>query len=185
MPDLAVTILFVLDSDTAKANSGGDVWAKDYLKNSVARSGAFKVESWKPGVVTIYTRSDRWKSGYWPGSHIRPDEVGRAYCGLPLTTRRDFGLQSFELGVQRVQVLDAFGLQGAAENSAAAVELGAEHVGGGGGGFSGGEAGHVGVDGGLDGGGLGEDCESLVGALVGPAGGGGDFFRHGGGSWEA
>ena len=25
MPDLAVTILFVLDSDTAKANSGGDV----------------------------------------------------------------------------------------------------------------------------------------------------------------
>ena len=66
MPDLAVTIPFVIDSETAKANSGGDVWAKDYLKNNVAGSGAFKVESWKPGVETIYTRFDGWKSGAMP-----------------------------------------------------------------------------------------------------------------------
>ncbi len=66
MPDMGVTIPFVFDSETAIANSGGDPWAKDYLKNNVAGSGAFKVESWKPGTETIYTRNDDWKCGPLP-----------------------------------------------------------------------------------------------------------------------
>ena len=66
MPDLAVTIPFVFDSETAKANSGGDPLAKEYLKNNIAGGGAFKVESWKPGTETIYTRFDGWKSGPLP-----------------------------------------------------------------------------------------------------------------------
>lgn len=60
MPNLGVTIPYVIDSETAKANSGGDPWAKEWLKNNVAGSGAFKVESWKPGVETIYVRNDDW-----------------------------------------------------------------------------------------------------------------------------
>src|SRR3954447_1907849 len=48
MPDLAVAIPMVYDSETAIANSGGDPLAKEYLKNNVAGSGAYKVESWKP-----------------------------------------------------------------------------------------------------------------------------------------
>jgi peptide/nickel transport system substrate-binding protein len=66
MPDLAVTIPFVFDSELAKANAGGDPWAKDYLKNNVAGGGAFRIESWKPGVETIYARYDDWKSGPMP-----------------------------------------------------------------------------------------------------------------------
>jgi len=66
MPNLAVTIPFVFDSEKAIANSGGDVWAKDYLKNNICGGGAYKVEAWRPGTETIYTRFDEWKSGPLP-----------------------------------------------------------------------------------------------------------------------
>ena len=66
MPDLGVTIPFVFDSELAQKNGGDDPWAKDYLKNNVAGGGAYKVESWKPGNETIYTRFDDWKSGPMP-----------------------------------------------------------------------------------------------------------------------
>ena len=66
MPDLAVTIPFVFDSELAQKNAGGDPWAKEYLKNTIAGGGAFKVESWKPGVETIYVRNDDWKNGALP-----------------------------------------------------------------------------------------------------------------------
>ncbi|MGA0595260.1 ABC transporter substrate-binding protein [Enterovirga sp. CN4-39] len=66
MPNLAVTIPFVFDSELAIKNSGGDPWAKDWLKNNVAGSGAFKVESWKAGVETIYVRNDAWAQGKLP-----------------------------------------------------------------------------------------------------------------------
>ncbi|MBV9076923.1 MAG: ABC transporter substrate-binding protein [Methylobacteriaceae bacterium] len=66
MPNLAVTIPFVFDSELAIKNGGGDPWAKEWLKNNVAGSGAFKVESWKPGVETIYVRNDGWASGPLP-----------------------------------------------------------------------------------------------------------------------
>ncbi len=66
MPDLGVTIPFIFDHETALANAAGDPWAKDYLKNNVAGSGAFKVESCKPGTETIYTRNDDWKCGPMP-----------------------------------------------------------------------------------------------------------------------
>ncbi len=66
MSNLAVTIPFVIDAELAKANGGGDPWAKDWLKNNVAGSGAYRVESWKPGVETIYARNDAWASGKLP-----------------------------------------------------------------------------------------------------------------------
>ena len=66
MPDLAVTIPFVIDSELAKANSGGDPWAKDYLKNNIAGGGGFKVEAWRPGTETVYVRNDDWKNGPLP-----------------------------------------------------------------------------------------------------------------------
>ena len=66
MPNLGVTIPFVFDSELAQRNAGGDPWAKDYLKNNVAGGGAFRVESWKPGVETIYIRFDDWKNGPLP-----------------------------------------------------------------------------------------------------------------------
>ena len=66
LPNLGVTIPFVFDSELAQKNGGGDPWAKDWLKNNVAGSGAFKVESWKPGAETIYVRNDDWTSGKLP-----------------------------------------------------------------------------------------------------------------------
>ena len=66
MPNLGVTIPFVFDSETAKANAGADPWAKEWLKNNVAGSGAFKVESWKPGTETIYVRNEAWTQGTKP-----------------------------------------------------------------------------------------------------------------------
>ena len=66
MPNLGVTIPFVFDAELAQKNAGGDQWAKEYLKNNIAGGGAYKVESWKPGVETIYTRFDEWKNGPLP-----------------------------------------------------------------------------------------------------------------------
>jgi peptide/nickel transport system substrate-binding protein len=66
LPNLAVTIPFVFDSELAIKNGGGDPHAKEWLKNNVAGSGAYKVESWKPGVETIYVRNDDWKCGKLP-----------------------------------------------------------------------------------------------------------------------
>ncbi len=66
MPNLGVTIPFVFDAELAQKNAGGDPWAKEYLKNNIAGGGAFRVESWKPGIETIYTRFDEWKNGPLP-----------------------------------------------------------------------------------------------------------------------
>ena len=69
MPNLGVTIPIVFDSELATRNGGGDPLAKEWLKNNVAGSGAFKVESWKPGTETIYVRNDDWACG--PGPAMR------------------------------------------------------------------------------------------------------------------
>ncbi|WP_426955241.1 ABC transporter substrate-binding protein [Muricoccus radiodurans] len=66
LPNLGVTIPFVFDSELAIRNSGGDPWAKEWLKNNVAGSGAFRVEAWRPGTETIYVRNDDWASGPRP-----------------------------------------------------------------------------------------------------------------------
>jgi len=66
MPNLGVTIPFVFDSELAIRNSGGDPLAKEWLKNNVAGSGAYKVESWKPGTETIYIRNEDWACGPKP-----------------------------------------------------------------------------------------------------------------------
>ena len=66
LPNLAVTIPFVIDSELAIKNGGDDPWAKDWLKNNVAGSGAFRIESWKPGNETVYVRNDAWTSGRLP-----------------------------------------------------------------------------------------------------------------------
>jgi peptide/nickel transport system substrate-binding protein len=67
LPNLAVTIPYVINAELAKRNATAtDPWAMDYLKNNVAGGGAYKVESWKPGVETIYVRNDDWTVGPKP-----------------------------------------------------------------------------------------------------------------------
>ena len=67
MPDLAVPVPVVINSELAKKHATPqDPWAMEWLKNNDAGSGAYKLESWKPGQETIYARFDDWKSGPLP-----------------------------------------------------------------------------------------------------------------------
>jgi peptide/nickel transport system substrate-binding protein len=67
MPDLAVPVPVVINSELAKKHTTPtDPWAMEWLKSNDAGSGAYKLESWKPGTETVYVRSDDWKSGPLP-----------------------------------------------------------------------------------------------------------------------
>src|SRR3989475_2143100 len=67
MPDLAVVVPAVFNSELARKHATAqDPWAMEWLKSNDAGSGAYKLESWKPGQETVYVRFDDWKSGPLP-----------------------------------------------------------------------------------------------------------------------
>ncbi len=67
LPDLAVPVAVVINSTLAKAHATpADPWAQEWLKSHDAGSGAYKLETWRPGEETIYVRHDEWKSGPLP-----------------------------------------------------------------------------------------------------------------------
>ena len=67
MPDLAVPVPVVINSELAKKHATpSDPWAMEWLKSNDAGSGAYKLESWKPGTETVYVRYDDWKLGPLP-----------------------------------------------------------------------------------------------------------------------
>jgi peptide/nickel transport system substrate-binding protein len=67
MPDLGVPVPVVINAELAKKHAtANDPWAMEWLKNNDAGSGAYRLESWKPGQETIYIRFDDWKSGPLP-----------------------------------------------------------------------------------------------------------------------
>ncbi|HWK45867.1 MAG TPA: ABC transporter substrate-binding protein [Stellaceae bacterium] len=66
-PDLTVPVAIIINSTLAKKNAtAADPWAQEYLKSATAGGGAYKVDSWKPGQETVYSRFDGWKSGPLP-----------------------------------------------------------------------------------------------------------------------
>lgn len=67
LPDLAVPVAIVINSELAKQHAtADDPWAMEFLKANAAGGGAFKVESWRPGTEIILSRFDDWKSGPLP-----------------------------------------------------------------------------------------------------------------------
>jgi peptide/nickel transport system substrate-binding protein len=67
LPDLAVPVAVIINSALARKHATDkDPWAMEWLKNTPAGGGAFRLESWKQGQETIYTRFDDWKSGPLP-----------------------------------------------------------------------------------------------------------------------
>ena len=59
MPDLAVPVPVIMNAELAKKHATpGDPWAMEWLKGNEAGSGAYKLESWKPGTETVYVRYD-------------------------------------------------------------------------------------------------------------------------------
>ncbi len=67
LPDLAVPVPFIINSEVAKAHAtADDPWAMEYLHMNPAGSGAFKVAKWTPGEQLIYERNDAWVGGPLP-----------------------------------------------------------------------------------------------------------------------
>ncbi|MGQ9370894.1 ABC transporter substrate-binding protein [Azospirillum sp. ST 5-10] len=67
LPDLAVPVPFIINSEVAKAKATkDDPWAMEYLHRNPAGSGAFKVERWDPGQQLVYSRNDSWTGGPVP-----------------------------------------------------------------------------------------------------------------------
>ena len=69
LPDLAVPVPMIINSKVAKANAtDDDPWATEYLHQTPAGSGAYKVARWDPGQQLVYERNDAWVGGPLPGA---------------------------------------------------------------------------------------------------------------------
>jgi peptide/nickel transport system substrate-binding protein len=67
LPNLAVPIAKIVNSELAKKHATeADPWAVEWVGKNDAGSGAYKVESWKPGSEIVFARFDDWKSGPLP-----------------------------------------------------------------------------------------------------------------------
>ena len=68
LPDLAVPIPFIINSEVAKQHATEkDPWATEYLHKTPLGSGAFKVARWDPGQQFVYERNEDWALGPKPG----------------------------------------------------------------------------------------------------------------------
>tara|TARA_R110001583_G_scaffold7720_3_gene37836 strand:- start:3515 stop:5149 length:1635 start_codon:yes stop_codon:yes gene_type:complete len=67
LPDLAVPIPIIINSDVALAHATKeDPWATEYLHKTPAGGGAYMLERWNPGQQLVYKRFDKWKNGDLP-----------------------------------------------------------------------------------------------------------------------
>ncbi|MEO1292911.1 MAG: ABC transporter substrate-binding protein, partial [Pseudomonadota bacterium] len=67
IPDLAVPVPYIMNSVEAKANATeDDPWALEYLHQTPAGSGAYKVARWQPGEQLVYERNEDWVGGPLP-----------------------------------------------------------------------------------------------------------------------
>src|SRR5260221_3475730 len=65
--NVAVVVPFVINSELAKKNATPeDPWAMVWLKSNEAGGGAYRIESWKPGIEPVLTGFDDWKCGPLP-----------------------------------------------------------------------------------------------------------------------
>lgn len=67
MPDLAVPVPIIINSEVARENAtDDDPWATEYLHRNPAGGGAFKLGRWDSGEQVVYERFDDWVSGPLP-----------------------------------------------------------------------------------------------------------------------
>ena len=67
LPNLATIYPVIFNSKLAKSKATAeDPWAQEWLKANTAGSGAYVIESFKPGETTILRRNEDWKRG--PGN---------------------------------------------------------------------------------------------------------------------
>ncbi len=64
LPNLATVYSIIFDSKLAKAHATpADPWAQTWLKDNTAGSGAYTVETFKPGEQLLLKRNDAWNRG--------------------------------------------------------------------------------------------------------------------------
>ncbi|MDX1606344.1 MAG: ABC transporter substrate-binding protein, partial [Candidatus Competibacterales bacterium] len=128
LPDLAVPVPIVINATVARQHAtADDPWATEYLHRNPAGSGAFKLEAWRPGEMTVYVRNDDWAGGPLPAMRrVIIREVPSAATRRALLERGDI-----DINVD-VKAKDALELQEAGrvkvvgtpiENSLAALGL--------------------------------------------------------------
>lgn len=67
IPDLAVPVPFIINSEVAMANAtADDPWATEYLHTTPAGSGAYQVARWESGQQIVFERFDGWTGGPLP-----------------------------------------------------------------------------------------------------------------------
>lgn len=108
LPDLAVPVPMIINSKVAQANAtDDDPWATEYLHQTPAGSGAYKVARWDPGQQLVYERNDAWVGGPLPGaSRVIVREVPNASNRRALLERGDVQM-SFNMPNKDAQELSA------------------------------------------------------------------------------
>ncbi|MBJ3774328.1 ABC transporter substrate-binding protein [Acuticoccus mangrovi] len=67
LPDLAVPIPMIMNSELAKEHAtADDPWALEYTHKNTIGSGPFTVARWDQGQQLVYQRNDKWTSGPLP-----------------------------------------------------------------------------------------------------------------------
>ena len=67
LPDLAVIVPCVINSELVKKNAAADdPWGLAYTKQNDAGSGAYKIAKWTPGTEVMFERNDAWRGGKLP-----------------------------------------------------------------------------------------------------------------------
>ena len=85
MPDLAVIVPCVINSELVKKNAGAnDPWGLEYTKQNTAGGGAYRVAKWTPGTELVFERNESWKNGPLPT--VR--RVIGGWCRRPATGGR-------------------------------------------------------------------------------------------------
>jgi len=94
LPNLAVPVPLIINSKVAKQHATeSDPWATEYLHQTPAGSGAYKLARWDAGQQFIYERNDDWALGPKPGiKRVIVREVPSAANRRALTERGDADL---------------------------------------------------------------------------------------------
>lgn len=67
LPDIAVPVPFILDSEEVKKHSTDkDKWGHEFVVKNDVGSGAYRLEGFEPGQQIVLRRNEKWKSGPLP-----------------------------------------------------------------------------------------------------------------------
>ena len=85
IPDLAVIVPCVINSELVKKNAdGNDPWGLEYTKQNTAGCGAYRVAKWTPGTEVVFERNETGRAA----RSRRCGASSGAWCRRPATGAR-------------------------------------------------------------------------------------------------